>query len=298
MRKYNVHVLGCGHSVALPLHFLATHPLVGMITVESRTEARARAVVDDLAQSRSGSSSDTRVAALREVDPHIVIVAYGRTIRPGEERSALFADNVAGILQRFEDVNLHDPLVIVVTNPVDAITDVLRRHLSLPAGRIVGVGGDLDAARIRWAMSPPPDGVLTLGEHSEAAAFLADGTPLESIDVDRAVRERVRASLGNQLAQLGAPTFCPGMAIVRILDTILGGQERMVQVSSYQDAFGTSVTWPTWMTREGGVQVRLDLPPEVVAAVTRIATKNRRLVETIFPDGDRAVPRMAPAAIA
>lgn len=298
MRKYNVHVLGCGHSVALPLQFLAMHPLVGAITVESRTGPRVRAVVDDLAQSRSGSSSDIRVAPLRDVDPDIVIVAYGRTIRPGEERRALFTDNVEGLLRRFEDVNLHDPFVIVVTNPVDAITDVLRRHLSLPRGRIVGVGGDLDAARVRWALSPHPDEVLTLGEHSEAAVFLADGVPLDSIDVDRTARERVRASLGNQLTQLGAPTFCPGTAIISILDALLGGQERMVQVSSYQDGFGTSVTWPTRMTKEGGVPIPMNLTPDIAGEIVQIAARNRHLVDAALTERNRGATlerRAAPA---
>jgi malate/lactate dehydrogenase len=293
VHKLHVHVIGCGHAVALPLDYLTTHPDVGTVTVESRTEKRLRAIVDDLAQSLPESGRDIRIARIHEVQPDIIIIAYGRTIHPGEGREALFEENAAALVDRIGMAIRGDPFIVVVTNPVDPLTELLRRHLNLRPDRIVGIGGDLDASRVRWALPGPPAEITALGEHSEAATFLVDGVPLESCSDDVSLRARVRASLANQLEQLGAPTFCPGRAIVRTLESFIGNQDAMFHLSVYHDAYGTVVTWPANLGRSGCTPVPMVIPDSTAAAVAHIARRNLELVDGFFRE--RRTPEQYPA---
>lgn len=92
-------------------------------------------------------------AAMKGAD--VVIVTAGVPRKPGMSRDDLIAINTGIINTVGENIKKHAPkaFVIVITNPLDAMVEVMQRVTGLPAHMVVGMAGVLDSARFRYFLS-------------------------------------------------------------------------------------------------------------------------------------------------
>jgi malate dehydrogenase len=230
----------------------------------------------------------------------IVIITAGSPRKPGMKRDDLVQVNASVVRQAVQQTVRHSPdsLLIVLTNPVDAMALLAYRVSGFPKHRVIGQGGILDSARFRTlvaedlGVSVESVHAFILGGHGETMVPMVHhsnvcGVPLpDLIPADRlnALIERVR-NRGMEIINLlktGSASFAPGAALATMVESILQNTHRILPCSAYCDGeFGLRGMYfgvPVQLGR-GGVEriVELPLNTEEQSALDRSAAKVREL---------------------
>jgi malate dehydrogenase len=181
----------------------------------------------------------------------IVVVTAGLVRKPGMKREDLLLKN-AGIVSDVCEKILEyarDAIVIVVSNPVDAMTHLAFRKLKFPRGRVFGMGVSLDTSRFANLIAKKLDvkiqdvEALVIGNHAETMVPLArlakvKGQALSEIleqkDLDELVaRTKKRGAEIVALYASGSAYLAPSAAIFEIVKTILKGETKQIPVSVF-----------------------------------------------------------------
>jgi len=128
----------------------------------------------------------------RLADAEAVVLACGVGQRPGEARLELLARNATVFKQVVVQVVEHAPnaILIVASNPVDIMTDIVCRLSALPAGRVFGTGTILDTARFRTMLgehlgvAPQSVHAYVLGEHGESEVLIWSSIAVGGVPVN------------------------------------------------------------------------------------------------------------------
>lgn len=189
-------------------------------------------------------------------DAHVIVVTAGAKQAPGESRLDLLQKNSRMIEGIVDDILSQESqaILVIASNPVDVLTHVALKRSGWPKNRVVGSGTVLDSARFRYLLSQHCNvdvanvHAYILGEHgdSEFAAWSmthVGGVPIdeycpicEGCDDWNAQRERiareVKESAYHIINYKGATYFAIGMALTRIVGTILQDQRSVLTVST------------------------------------------------------------------
>jgi L-lactate dehydrogenase len=239
-----------GSSVAIStLHAGVAHELLLHDVLAELAEGEAM----DLAHGAAFYPAATvRSASLDDIQTcDAVVIAAGRGGRSGESRLDLLKDNahvVGGIAGRFRD---YPGLVIVVTNPVDALTYHFAATSGLPHERVMGTGTILDTARLRQmigrALDVAPQSIHAhvIGEHGDSEVVLwssarVAGVPLRqwlgwTDELERQLAHNVRVAAYEIIRRKGATNHAIGLVTATLLRTLLRGENRVLTVSRVQD---------------------------------------------------------------
>ena len=185
----------------------------------------------------------------------VLVITAGATQKPGQTRMELAAANTAicrDMLPRLQAV-APDAIVLLVTNPVDVITQVAVRISGLPRGRVLGSGTVLDSSRFRFLIgrrlkvATQNVHAYIVGEHGDSEVPLwssatVSGVPLHEWAVPGhgklTVRDRteifqnVKTAAYQIIEGKGATNFAIGLATAQIIDAILRDQNRVLPVST------------------------------------------------------------------
>ena len=232
----------------------------------------------------------------------IVVIAAGRVRRPGMKREDLFAENraLAGELAPRVAELAPEAVVIVATEPVDPITREFVRASAFPRERVLGVGGCLDATRLRYAVaralgvSMEDVSALVIGRHSASMLALpryssVSGVPLPQLLPPQRVQELVAetASAGDlivQMAQRSSAFYAPSAAVADIVNSVHMDLRRVLCVSlvlkGEYGLSGVALSLPAVVGR-GGVRRVLTprLTGEELAALRRSGAELTELAE-------------------
>ena len=183
----------------------------------------------------------------------LAIVTAGLARRPGMSRDDLLARNaeiVSGVTKNLVAAS-PNVILIIVSNPVDAMTSLAQRVSKLPPRRVVGMAGVLDSARMRTFIamevgaSPKDVQAFVLGGHGDTMVPLVrhssiGGVPLSEClpkdKIDRLV-ERTR-SAGAEIVGLlktGSAFQAPAAAAVAMAQAILRDERRVLPCAAYCD---------------------------------------------------------------
>lgn len=254
----HVAIVGAGSVGSSVAYACLLQGVASRITLHDHDEARVRAEVLDLdhgiqfaPQARVTGGSDIGVCA----GAHVVVLTAGAKQRPGQSRLDLAAANAslgAELVPRVLDV-APEAVVLVVTNPVDVVTQVATRAARLPAGRVFGSGTVLDSSRLRFLLGEHCGVAVqnvhayVVGEHGDSELALwssatIGGVPLVDWSVPghgdltaptRArIMESVRDAAQEIIAGKGATNWAIGLATARILRAVLGDERRVLPVSA------------------------------------------------------------------
>lgn len=233
-------------------------------------------------------------------DADVVVITAGARQQPGQTRLELAGATInimKSIIPNLVKV-APNAIYILVTNPVDVVTQVALKLSGLPANQMFGSGTNLDSARLRFLIAEQT-GVnvknvhaYIAGEHGDSEVALwssatIGGVPmLEWKELDghapltAEVREQIHQDVKNAAYKIidgkGATNYAIGMSAVDIVESILKDSNRILPVSSLLDNFhGISdvcMSVPSVLNREG-VNTRLNTPLNDVelAALTRSA---------------------------
>lgn len=217
---------------------------------------------------KAGNYSDCR-------DAKIVVIAAGANQEVGETRMDLIYKNNTIFKSIVEQVMQSGfrGIFMIATNPVDVMTYVTWKYSKLDSSRVIGTGTTLDSSRLRYEIgkelniSPKNVHAYVLGEHgdtefvpwSNATIGLTDIS--EFIDEERrnSIEDKVRNVAYDIIKKKGNTSYGIGMSMARITNAILGNENAILTVSSYDKENDVFVGGPT-IINQNGVNKRLFIP--------------------------------------
>jgi malate dehydrogenase len=180
----------------------------------------------------------------------VVVITAGLPRQPGMSRDDLVAtnENIVKSVTEAAVAASPDAILIVVSNPLDAMCEVARRVSGWPRERVFGQAGILDTARFRtfiaWETGAAVKDVqaLVLGGHGDqmvpvASATTVGGVPLTKLvpaDRLRAMVERTAVGGGEIVKLLGTSAwYAPGAASAQMVDAVCLDQKRVLPCTAY-----------------------------------------------------------------
>jgi L-lactate dehydrogenase len=193
-----------------------------------------------------------RTSTIEEMaDADAVVVAAGRGGRPGESRLDLLRDNVAVMTTIGGQLRGARGTLLIVTNPVDILTQHMTDVSGLPAARVIGTGTMLDTARLRHVIGRAVHvdahsvHALVVGEHGDSEVVLwssarVGGVPLRqwrdwTAEREAAAADDVRRAAYEIIRRKGATNHAIGLVTADLLRCILRDERRVLTVSRVQD---------------------------------------------------------------
>jgi len=183
----------------------------------------------------------------------LAIITAGLARKPGMSRDDLLAMNAKIVSDVVRQVVAASPgvFLIIVSNPVDAMTSLAHRVSGLPANRVVGMAGVLDSARMRTfiameaGVSPKDVQAYVLGGHGDTMVPLVryssvGGVPLAKVlaaEKINAIVERTRNGGAEIVALLktGSAFYAPAAAAVEMAEAVLRDENRVLPCAAYCD---------------------------------------------------------------
>lgn len=183
----------------------------------------------------------------------VVIITSGLPRKPGMSRDDLLAANAGIVKDVARNVAKHSPdaVLIIVSNPLDAMVYVAHQVSGFPAQRVVGQAGVLDVARFKAFLaeaigcSVKDISALLLGGHGDDMVPLpryasVGGIPIAQLlpeEKIKAIVERTRKGGGEivSLLKTGSAFYAPAAASVQMAEAILRDQKRVLPCAAYCD---------------------------------------------------------------
>jgi len=179
----------------------------------------------------------------------LVVVTAGLARKPGMTRMDLLNKNAGIISDVTKSIAKHAPncVILMVTNPMDAMSYVALKASGFPKAKVVGQGGVLDNSRFKYVLSKKL-GVsrssitsLVMGEHGEnmipvASHTYVSGVPLTSLLNEEEVQQAIddtRKVAADVIAKKGATIFAPGRSVARMANAIINDTKEVMGASAY-----------------------------------------------------------------
>ncbi len=262
----------------------------------------------DMLEAAPVSGSDTLVLGTNEyrdtAGSDIVVITAGLARKAGMSRDDLLRKNHAIVKNVTESAVAVSPdaILIVVSNPLDAMVQTALRASGFPRHRVIGMAGILDSARMRsfiaaeLKVSTTNVHAFVLGGHGDDMVPLpryttVAGIPLPDLldagTIERIV-QRTRKGGGEIVAYLkaGSAYYAPSAAIAEMVDAILGDRMKILPCTVFLEGeYGVDCLCmgvPIKLGRNGMEEViEITLNPDERAALDRSAASVRELVEKI-----------------
>jgi len=234
----------------------------------------------------------------------IVVITAGFPRKPGMSRDDLLKANYDVVKAVVEQIAKHSPncIIIVVTNPLDAMAQAALKVSGFPKNRVLGMAGVLDSARMSafvameckvsvenvhsFVLGGHGDDMVPLPRYSTVAGIpLPDLLPKERID---AIVERTRkggAEIVN-LLKTGSAYYAPSAAAVEMVEAILKDKKKVLPCAAYLEGEygikGLFVGVPAKLGAKGIEEIiQIKLSAEENAALQKSANSVRELVNVL-----------------
>jgi malate dehydrogenase len=281
--------------------------------VEGMPEGKAL----DLAETAPILGYDSRISGSNGYEEtagsDVVVITSGIARKPGMSRDDLLRTNMGIVRSVTEQAVRESPnaILIVVSNPLDAMCHVAFTAANFPRERVIGMAGVLDSARFRSFIAEAADvsvedvSAMVLGGHGDTMVPISRystiaGVPITQIlepEHVKALEERT-ANGGAEIVSLlktGSAYQAPGASVVEMIDSILLDKRRILPCSIYlQGEYGIHnlfIGVPVKLG-EGGVRqvIELSLTPSESDALKQSAESVQDLVDAIARLGGEDPP--------
>jgi malate dehydrogenase len=307
MPRSLVTVIGAGNVGATAAQRIAEAALADVVLVDI-VEGLPQGKALDLAEAAPVVGHDMHVTGTNEyadtAGSDVIVVTSGLARQPGMSRDDLMAKNAGIVRSVVQHAASHSPgaVIIVVTNPLDAMCHVALEASGFPPERVIGMAGVLDSARFRTfvadelGVSVTSTSAFVLGGHGDTMVPLprystAGGVPitelLEPEVIDRIV-DRTRNGGAEVVALLktGSAFYAPAASVAQMVDAILNDRRTILPCAAYlqgqYSVDGLYVGVPVKLGREGIAEImEIELSDEEQRAFRASAESVRQLVETL-----------------
>jgi malate dehydrogenase len=298
-----VTVVGAGNvgaTCALELARRDVYDVVVVDIIENLPQGKAL----DMDQMGAVLGFEPKVTGANDYGPaagsDVVVITAGRPRAPGMSRDDLVQTNeqIVGSVTREAIGASPDAILVIVSNPLDAMCHVAKQVSGWPKNRVVGMAGILDTARFRtfvaWETGSSVKDVqtLVLGGHGDqmvplVSATTVGGVPLRGLVSDDRIAAMVErtAKGGGEIVQLLGTSawYAPGAAAAQMVDSILLDEKRVLPCTAYLEGEygidGLYMGVPVKLGRAGVEEiVELELSDDEQAALSASADAVREVV--------------------
>ncbi|PTI68909.1 malate dehydrogenase [Mammaliicoccus vitulinus] len=256
MTRKKISIIGAGFTGATAAFIAAQKELGDVVLVDMpQSEDPTKGKALDIAESAPVLGFDSKVIGTSNYedtkDSDVVIITAGIARKPGMSRDDLVQTNQKVMKSVTEQIVKYSPntIILVLTNPVDAMTYTVYKASGFPKERVIGQSGVLDTARFRTfvaealGLSVKDVTGFVLGGHGDTMVPLirysaAGGVPLEKLlsqDKIKEIVDRTRkggAEIVNLLGN-GSAYYAPSVALIEMTEAILKDQKRVLPSIAY-----------------------------------------------------------------
>lgn len=265
MSRPKISVIGAGN-VGASAAFRAAELELGDVVLVDIVEGMPQGKALDLNQMCPVSGKDVKFTGTNSYDEtansDVVIITSGIPRKPGMSRDDLISTNTKVVKEVTENVAKHSPnaILILVTNPLDAMVYVAHKVSGFPKERVMGMAGVLDSARFRTFISMELDvsieniHAFVLGGHGDSMVPLARYTTVAGIPIpDLISQDRIDALIERTrkggaeivgLLKTGSAFYAPGVSAVEMAESILRDKKKILPCCVLADGeFGIDNTF-------------------------------------------------------
>lgn len=305
MNRRKVTVVGAGHVGESVVRALAEKDLADIVLVDiPLTENMPAGKALDIMQTGPIYGYDTKVTGATSYEAtagsDIVVITAGIPRKPGMSRDDLLNTNAAIVKSVTEQVAKYSPdsILIIVSNPLDAMCQVALQTSKFPKNRVIGMAGILDSSRMRTfiaqALNVSTENVhaMVLGGHGDTMVPLPRFSTVAGIPITELMtKEQIDAintrtcNGGAEIVKLlktGSAYYAPAAAAVEMVAAILLDKKKVVPCAAYLEGeYGVSgifVGVPVKLGSTGIVEIlQLKLTEDEKAALLKSAASVKEL---------------------
>jgi malate dehydrogenase len=305
--QHKVTVVGGGNVGATAAQRLVEREIADVCLIDV-VEGLPQGKALDMMESAPVEKFDAKISGTNVYEPSsgsdIVVITAGLARKPGMSRDDLLHKNteIVAEVARQSFHHSRDTIFIVVSNPLDAMCEVVRRVTKLPRERVIGMAGILDSARMRFFIAEAlevsventhafvlgghGDSMVPLPRYSTVAGIpITELLPQEKID---AIVDRTRnggIEIVNYLKS-GSAYYAPSSAVVEMVDAILRDKKKIlpcaVSLSGEYGIDGLFIGVPVKLGRRGAEKViEIVLTAGEKAALQKSADAVRELCDKL-----------------
>ncbi|MEF8823396.1 MAG: malate dehydrogenase [Desulfohalobiaceae bacterium] len=254
--RKKITVVGAGMVGATAAHWAASKEL-GDVYLVDIVEGMPQGKGLDLREASPIEGFDSDIVGTNSYEDtagsDVVIITAGLPRKPGMSRDDLIAKNTE-IVKTVTEQAVHyspDAVLIVVSNPLDAMVYVAHQASGFPANRVIGMAGVLDSARFRTFIADELDvsvedvTAFVLGGHGDSMVPLprfssVGGVPITELLSSERIEElvdRTRQGGGEivGLLKTGSAFFAPSAASVQMAEAVIKDKKRILPCAAYCD---------------------------------------------------------------
>lgn len=314
MRRAKISIIGAGNVGATTAHWCAAAELGDIVLVDiPQTEGMPKGKALDLMQSSPIMGFDANIVGTTTYeetsDSDVVVITAGIPRKPGMSRDDLLSTNAKIVSSVAEEIKKSSPnaIIIVVSNPLDAMVQQAWKVTGFPPQRVMGQAGVLDTARYRTflamelGVSVEDVSALLMGGHGDTMVPMPSCTSVGGIPITRLLDASRLAEIVDRtrkggaeivgLLKTGSAYYAPAAACAQMVEAIVRDKKRLIPCAAYCDkeynVGGYYVGVPV-ILGAGGVErvVQLDLDAQEMAgfqnsveAVKELVAKTKELME-------------------
>ena len=256
MRRAKISIIGAGNTGAACAVWAASKELADIVLIDIN-DGVAKGKALDLYESAPIEGFDCRIEGGSDYalikDSDIVVITAGLPRKPGMSRDDLIVTNMKIVSEVAEKVaqNAPNSIIIVLSNPLDAMVYTAWKSSGFPAHRVLGQAGCLDVARFRAFLSMELGcsvediQALLLGGHGDDMVPLPRFTSVHGIPIDQLLPKETidkcvqRAKVGGgEIVQLMGTSayYAPASGVIQMAEAIIKDKKRILPCAAYCEA--------------------------------------------------------------
>ena len=278
MTKKKISIIGAGNTGATLAFIVAQHELADVVLIDRPdNEGQVKGKALDIFESSPVYGFDAKVTGsvnyADTADSDIVVITAGSPRKPGMSRDDLVQINEKVMFDVTKEIVKYSPdcKIIVLTNPIDAMTYSVLKASGFPKERVIGQSGVLDTARyqsfIAEALNVSIKDIrgLVLGGHGDTMVPLVNSTNVNGVPLHQLLNqtqieqivERTRKGGAEIVALLGngSAYYAPASAVFEMIEAILKDQHRLLpSIALLEGEYGFSdicLGVPTVLSEKG-----------------------------------------------
>jgi malate dehydrogenase len=249
MRRPKITIVGAGNVGATAAHWIASKELGDVVLVDV-AEGIPQGKALDLLQSGPVEGFDLRITGTNDYaateNSDVVVITAGIPRKPGMSRDDLLKTNANIVTQVTEKVAKYSPnsVIIVVSNPLDAMAYVAKKVSGFPRNRVLGMAGVLDTARFKTFVAEAANVSVedvhgfVYGGHGDTMVPMTRycsiaGVPLEKYLSAAKIEEIVKRTQNGGLEivnflKTGSAFYAPASSVVAMVESIVRDKHRVL----------------------------------------------------------------------
>jgi malate dehydrogenase len=306
-RRPKITVVGAGNVGATVAQYVVEKELGDVVLIDV-IEGIPQGKSLDLAQAGPVHGYDSTLVGANDYDEtansDVVVITAGMARKPGMTRDDLLFKNAEIVSSVVEQVAPRSPgaILILVTNPLDAMVQLAWKKSGFPPERVIGMAGVLDSSRFRTFIARELNvsvenvTAFVLGGHGDTMVPLPRYSTVAGIPItDLLPKDRIEALVtrtangGAEIVNFlksGSAYYAPGASTVEMVEAILKDKRKILPCAAYltgqYGVQGLYVGVPVKLGR-GGVEqiIEIKLTPDEQAAFNKSANAVRELVDKL-----------------